>query len=257
MVKPYPHVIIIGAQKCGTTTLHMSLIKHSGITEPVDPISKMPVKEIDFFFRPEIWSNGVDWYWAHYNQGSGLSLDTSPNYLVNPLSYRRIYEVVPDAKIIITLRNPVDRAYSQYNHYVQELPVSRTYDWDYKMDFTNNIYHQLNKRRPKNLFYGMVYKGIYIEQINLLLKYFNRDQMYITVMDKWEAEYQTEMNNILTFLGLSIEQLPGNARHKRNYFVEPRNENTIKLLRQFYKPYNEQLFEFLGYDIPDWTSEVY
>jgi hypothetical protein len=253
--KPYPHIIVIGAQKCGTTSLHMSLIRHSCIKGAVDPDSKRPIKEMDFFFKHERWAKGADWYWAHYNHGTGVSLDSSPNYLLDVACYRRIREVAPNAKLIITLRNPVGRAYSQYNHYVQELPLSQSYDWDYRINFSDNVSNELYKNRnTDSCFYGMVYKGIYIKQIQLLLQYFDRSQLYITVMEKWKHRYQEELNNILHFMGLEEEKLPDEIKHKREYFVEPRNEEACHRLAEFYKPYNESLFEFLGYDVPEWSE---
>jgi len=252
--KPYPHVIVIGAQKCGTTSLHMSLIKHSGIYGAVNPATKEPIKEMDFFFEDEHWSKGVDWYWSHFENDSGLTLDSSPNYLLNALCYQRIHEVIPHVKLILTLRNPVDRAYSQYNHYVQELPRSKTFDWDYTKDFAGNVNEQFrSKRTSASCFLGMVHKGIYIEQINLLLQYFDRSQLYITVMENWKDRYEAELENILQFLGLATEPLPDAIRHKRDYYVEPRNERTARKLAEFYKPYNELLFDFLGYDVPEWS----
>src|ERR1700749_526963 len=123
-----PGIIIVGAQKCGTGTLHGSLIKHSGIDGPVDPTSNLLIKEVDFFYSEEKWKKGIDWYSAHFKGTTGMFLDSSPNYLAKVCAYKRIHEVVPEAKLIVCLRSPVDRAYSQYNHYRQDMP--RSLRWD-------------------------------------------------------------------------------------------------------------------------------
>ena len=70
-------------------------------------------------------------------------------------------------------------------------------------------------------------------------------------MDWWPHNYESEVNNIQTFLGLEIETLPPRIANKREY-EEPINEEAKQLLTEFYKPYNQELFEFLGYEIPEW-----
>jgi hypothetical protein len=253
-----PGAIIIGAQKCGTTTLHYSLVRHSGINGPKDPHNGTSIKEINFFYSQHKWNKGIEWYSRHFAEGDGLCLDSSPNYLTVPDCYRRIHEMLPEVKLILCIRNPVLRAYSQYNHYKQVLPQSESWDWACDKDFLTNL--QLEWRSKPDLktnFIGLLAKGVYVNQIDLLLQYFKRDQLYISVMEWWRKGYQDELGRILTFLGLEKEVLSDVIAHQRKYTVELMEPAARELLFEFYRPYNERLFDLLGFRIPEWEQTSY
>jgi len=259
-----PNAIIMGAQKCGTTTLHSSLVAHSKINGPVRPEDNKTIKEIDFFINPKKWEKGLAWYFSHFTGVNGLFLDSSPNYLALPECFIQMQLLVPNAKLIICLRDPVYRAYSQYNHYTQDLPDSKGWDWKYDKDFLTNIKIELqdikkklhqspNTLEAETCFSGLLLRGVYIHQITQLLNYYDRSQIYISITDQWHINYKNELDNILTFLELKKKELPPIIRHKRSYTVEPLDNEAKEILTEFYKPYNQKLFEFLGYEIPEWS----
>jgi hypothetical protein len=258
-----PNIIIMGAQKCGTTTLHHSLLAHSKINGPVNPESNKNIKEVDFFNKK--LRNGLSWYFSHFSSANGLFLDSSPNYLTSPGCFSLMPLVVPNSKIIICLRDPVYRAYSAYNHYSQKLPRSAGINWSWKhdKDFLTNIKIELqdintklhqspNALESETLFSGFILRGVYIHQITQLLNYYDRSQIYISITDRWHLNYENELDNILTFLELEKEEILPIIKHKREYTVEPFNDEAKEILTEFYKPYNQKLFEFLGYEIPEW-----
>jgi|GEM_PF-1267958 len=255
--KNRPDVIIVGAQKCGTTTLHHSLVAHSNISGPVNPQYDIPVKEIDFFYTNKNWEKGVDWYFSHFVGSESIFLESSPNYLSLPSCFNRMHEVLPNAKLIICLRNPVYRAFSQYNDYKQRLPYSSNWDWEHDGDFLTNIKFELNKDitdiETKANFSRLLLRGVYIHQIQQLLKYYDRSQIYISIMDRWDINYEKELNNILTFLSLKKETLPKKIFNNNQYGFEPFDNEAKEILTNFYRPYNQQLFELLGYEIPEWN----
>jgi hypothetical protein len=248
-----PGIIIIGTQKCGTSTLHNSLISHSKIKGPCDPTSGLPIKEIDFFCYDENWSNGLDWYTSHFTGSNGIFVDSSPNYITFPGCYNRIHDLLPEAKIILSIRNPVYRAYSQYNHYKQELPLTTCWDWMPDKSFHENIQTELKRDNDHLATYeGFLGKGIYIHQINELLKHFRRDQVYITILEHWKDNYASELAAIQDFLNLDRESLTLKVDHKREYIAEPLDKTTFQLLSSFYQPYNQQLSEFLNCKLQAW-----
>jgi hypothetical protein len=248
-----PTAIIIGAQKCGTTTLYNSLISHSNINGSMDPGNKKYFKEVDFFYSDEKWQKGLEWYLSHFMGNSGIFIDASPNYLTQTICYKRIYEFFPDIKIIICLRNPVNRAYSQYNHYRQDMPESTNWDWDHNKNFLCNLELELKAGiNFENDFTGFLRKGAYIRQIATLLKFFSRSQLYISVMDRWLYNYEQELQNILVFLEQKIQPLSTLNHHLRSYTVEPFDKRAKKILQSFYEPLNRELFDYLGYEISEW-----
>src|SRR5438552_2997608 len=115
--RPGPDFLIVGAQKCGTTSLYNYLLRHPSVV----PALKRSVK---FFDHGPHWAKGVWWYRAHFpftagraaDRGRPLTGECTPSYLIHPLGAQRVKEAAPDARLIVLLRNPVDRAYSAYHH---------------------------------------------------------------------------------------------------------------------------------------------
>jgi hypothetical protein len=108
-----PRFIIIGAQRCGTTSLYSYLIGHPYVASALQ-------KEIHFFDLN--FKKGVSWYRTQFPQLGEQGFITgegSPYYIFHPHVPKRIFDTVPRAKLILLLRNPVDRAYSHYHHEVK------------------------------------------------------------------------------------------------------------------------------------------
>ncbi len=100
-----PSILLIGAQKAGTTSFFDTLIQHQEIAG-----SKM--KEVHF--ADKNWWRGVGWYKRCFPETSRITIEATPNYLFAPFAAERMLQVVPDVRCIAILRNPVERAYSQY-----------------------------------------------------------------------------------------------------------------------------------------------
>jgi hypothetical protein len=108
-----PDFVIIGAHKCGTTSLYHSLTRHPHVEGAA-------TKELEFFNRH--FDKGIEWYrrcfprprWKDGRRS--ITGEATPYYLFHPHAAKRMAEVVPRARMIVLLRNPVDRAYSHYHH---------------------------------------------------------------------------------------------------------------------------------------------
>jgi Sulfotransferase family len=121
-----PTLVVIGAMKCGTTALHGHLDAHREVT------MSRP-KELNFFFGPETagcpdhagtwalgnWHRGTDWYAAHFDPACPVRGESSPGYTSpsHPESAARMATVVPAARLVYAVRDPVRRAVSQYAHH--------------------------------------------------------------------------------------------------------------------------------------------
>jgi Sulfotransferase domain len=107
--RPLPDFLIIGAQKAGTTSLHDYLGQHDAVVAPV-------TKEVHFFDNE--FQRGSGWYRSHFRRGGPGTLtgEATPYYLFHPLAPRRAAAVVPEARLIVVLRDPIDRAFSHHNH---------------------------------------------------------------------------------------------------------------------------------------------
>ena len=108
-----PNLIIIGAMKAGTSSLHYYLSLH-----PEIEMSK--IKELDFFIKEKRFNKGLNWYKSHFTNRSNIRGESSPNYTKYPLFKdvaKRMYSIVPQAKLIYILRDPVERILSEYIHF--------------------------------------------------------------------------------------------------------------------------------------------
>ena len=150
-----PDFIIAGYQKCGTTALWKNLQQHPKIymaSRLLHAIPKYP--EIDFFnerIKTSTWKRGFDWYKSLFKEGFVCG-EKSPSYHVVA---ERLQRYLPDVKIIMSLRNPTDRAFSAYFFYKKMLPESADWggynnQWSPDMSFLhnfidNNVFKKMGK----------------------------------------------------------------------------------------------------------------
>jgi hypothetical protein len=125
-----PNLVVIGAMKCGTTAVHANLDRHPDIAMATG-------KELNFFFGPDTpppgvapgewwrhgqWHRGVSWYCGHFDPTAKVRGETSPGYTdpSHPAVAGRMREVLPDARLVYLVRDPVARAASQWAHHVRD-----------------------------------------------------------------------------------------------------------------------------------------
>ena len=117
-----PNLIIIGAQKSGTTSLHDYLGRHP-------EIGMSRLKELKFFISEGNWRKGKAWYESQFRSDRPIRGEASPQYTYFP-EYagvpERMHSTVPEAKLIYLLRHPLDRIIAQYVHYVDAGTEERT-----------------------------------------------------------------------------------------------------------------------------------
>jgi hypothetical protein len=107
-----PNLIVIGSMKCGTTSLHHYLDLHP-------EIRMSRPKELKFFVEEVNWSRGVEWYAGHFDPSAPVRGESSPHYTSYPLWQgvpQRMHSLVPEAKLIFTVRDPLERMVSHYLH---------------------------------------------------------------------------------------------------------------------------------------------
>ncbi|MCD6015794.1 MAG: sulfotransferase [Geminicoccaceae bacterium] len=107
-----PNLIVIGAQKCGTSVLHYYLSLHP-------EVSMSKPKELNFFIEERNWPRGLDWYRGHFDPEARVRGEASPNYSAFPQHQgvpERMHSVVPDAKLIYMIRDPLERIAAHWVH---------------------------------------------------------------------------------------------------------------------------------------------
>jgi hypothetical protein len=249
-----PDFLIIGTQKGGTTTLY------DGVLRPHPYFKAAAKKEIHYFDTPKFVRRGTEWYRSNFrpspNPKDGrrvLTGEASPFYLFHPLAARRAAETVPRAKIIVLLRNPVDRALSDYWHRATrgrehldfedaiEAEEERLQGEREKI-LADGVYVGRNYRR-----YSYLSRGIYVDQIAEWHKYFSEDQTLILKSEDFFDNPEPTVKSVLGFLGLP-DRGTGLSKIAGKGDYEPMNPETRQRLEAYFEPHNQRLYEYLGRD---------
>jgi hypothetical protein len=246
-----PSFFILGAMKAGTSSLFDYLCQHPDILPPLR-------KEVHFFTRGWDAGKGFDWYRAHFPRRARrrrgcLTGEATPGYLYDPEVPRRIARHRPDAKLIVVLRNPVDRAISQYLHETrfgrETLPLEEAMTREDERlaraasagdAGQETLLHASYKRR-----------GEYAPQISRVLEHFDRDQLLVLTSDELFADPRAATLACFEFLGLPAPQAAlrfgiANAAPSR---VEIHPVLRARLERHF-APHNRELARLLRRDLP-------
>lgn len=200
-----PNYLFIGAAKSATTTFFDILKKHEDIFVP-------KFKEPHFFNIDENYLKGLDWYKKTYFKDintESIIIDFTPTYLYYKLCAERIFDSLgPNVKFVIILRNPVDRAYSHYNHSKRDGHEVSSFEDAIKLEN-----ERIEKFRDKNDFLSelrcsYISQGLYFEMISAYLKYFDLNNFFII---NFESEVVQNLDQTLLklskFLKLDLSNL--------------------------------------------------
>ena len=186
---------VVGAQKCGTTSLHKYL-------ESVKKIELPAGKEAPFFDNPCSDLSGLH---SHFESNFGRRKPDrvygkcSPQYMTDLEIPSRILRLNGPAKIIILIRDPIERAYSQYKMEVRRNNEER--------DFCSALKSALEGSDSKQY----LESGLYCKYIDKYTEIFGVDNVWISALESMEANPHNEFSKILNFLGIDVEEMPVNV----------------------------------------------
>ena len=214
--RPLPDFLILGAQKAGTTALYSYLRRHPSITGP-------SWKEVSYFDRH--YARGEAWYRGNFPNKARtrgkLVGEASPSYVFHPLAPQRVRELVPEARLVVLVRNPVDRALSHYQH---EVALGRE-----PLSFEDALAAEDERLRgeeerlladPRYFsreWWSHTYRarGRYAEQLERWLAVFPQEQLLIVPSDDLADDPAGAHARVLDFLGAPpqrLDELPPRLR---------------------------------------------
>ena len=253
-----PECFVIGVVRSGTTSLYHYLGQHPCI-------GSSAYDEIGYF--DDNYHLGVNWYKSLFptkftknkiikKHGSFLTYDVTPFYIYNPLVTRRISASFPRAKIISNLRNPIDRAYSNYILMYQDGDTTKTFEEMIQMsmdEIEKNKSKLNNEVYIADVFYqNILARGFYVDQLKIWFEKFQKQQILIIPSEDLAQKPDQVLTKVFEFLDLPYFKIKDFTRqNKREY--HPMKDETRKLLVEFYKPYNKKLFDMLGRKF-DWDK---
>ncbi len=250
-----PGFLIAGAQRCGTTSLYRVLSQHPDVRKAVLH------KGIHYFDMN--YDRGMGWYRAHFPlraPGPGarqaVAFESSPYYIFHPLAAERIASDLPGVRILVLVRDPVERAYSAHAHesargfetepFERALELEAERLWGEAERITADpgylsFSHQHHAYRAR---------GRYAEQLARLERLFGAERIHVVDSGDFFTTPEPVYDRALDFLGLRKQDNPHFERHNART-RSPLPPVTRARLAEEFAPSDEQLTRWLG-TVPSW-----
>lgn len=262
-LRPLPDFVVVGSQRCGTTSLWNYLLASPAVAGP------RRRKGVHYFSKE--YHRGLPWYRSHFPTAayrrfakarSGVDLvvgEAAPYYVFHPLAPERLAAAMPDAKLVLMLRDPVERAYSQYQH-------ERARGFEHLTSFEEaleaepeRLAGEAERMRADEGYlsvhwerHSYVAKGRYAEQIERLHSLFPPERLLVVQSEEFFSSPEAELRQVTDHLGVAPVTLPAYARHNGYTYADMPPAARRRLVEHFAEP-NARLFDLLGRRFA-WTS---
>lgn len=216
-----PKFLCVGAAKAGTTSIQDVLSQHSKVFLP-------PEKEVHFFDDDDNYSKGLSWYQDFFKTAEVGELcgEITPAYMTYDFVPSRVKESLgEETKFIFLFRNPVSRAWSEYQHNSRRALVDfKDFEEGIKVDLESQDVKPFDKR-----LYSYMTRGFYSKQVELFLKEFPKEQLLFLSFEKdLIAQPKETYEKIQSFLGLEFETL--DYELKSNSAYQPKSMTLQKVV---------------------------
>lgn len=211
-----PTFLIVGAAKSGTSSLWHYLKAHPEVFVPQS-------KEVNFFNDEGNFARGVDWYAGLFAAGAGKKAigEASPAYLFSDETPARIAEIVPQARLVVILRNPIDRAHSHYLH-------ARYYGLE-RRTFEEAVADERTDPDGKGWPFYLGFSR-YEPQLVRFTELFPRDQLLVLLLDDLIADPVGTFMTLCAHIGIDETVVPANVGEVTNTYREPRAAPLLRFL---------------------------
>jgi hypothetical protein len=246
-----PDFLLVGTQRGGTTSLFRALAPHPGVAQP------NLHKGVHYF--DVNYARGLDWYRGHFplRRGSRLAFESAGYYMHHPLAPERIATDLPGVKLLVLLRDPVERAYSAHKH-----ELARGFE-------TEPSFERAVALEPERLageverikaepgyvshshrHHSYLDRGHYADQLQVLFDLFGRGRVHVAFAEDFFTEPEPCFDAVVDFLDLPRWRPATFERHN----ARPGSPLTPELhdrLTEHFAPYDERLAALLG-EVPPW-----
>jgi sulfotransferase family protein len=241
--------ILAGVQKSGTTALHYFLSRHPHITMGNR-------QEMHFFDNEEIFSRPVDYELLHQHfrpvPASTIAGECTPIYIYWKPAMERIWKYNPKIKLLIILRNPVERAFAHWN--------MQRFKGREPLDFLDAVTQEKSRAREaaplQSRRYSYVDRGFYAEQLERVLKFFPQEQVKIIKFEEFRDKKSEMLNAMFRFLGVGPIV---SSRDKDRNVVPYEREMTADERKYLFGIFAEDianLEQMLGWNCADWKAKI-
>ena len=244
-----PSFLIIGVDKGGTSSLYDYLIQHPKIKSCV-------VKEPNYYAM--YYDRGLSWYKSCFPISFGnpkfITGEASTQYYWYPYSAQRIYRDFPNIKLIMLLRNPIDRCYSHYNMNVGGSKENLSFEDAIEQE-DKRIEPEIKKIKDDPNYFSPIYslqayrsKSKYIDLISKWLEFFPKEQFLFLKSEDFYHDPDKIYNQVLKFLDLPEYHLNNYGITRKGKYKKQMNSDTRENLKNFFEPFNQKLYHLLERD---------
>ena len=250
-IRVLPDFLVIGAKRCGTTSLYEYLGEHPCI-------KKSSHDHIGFF--DDNFDLGIGFYksffptifekkFLEFKNRKLLTNDVTSSYIQNSQTATKIFQTLPDKKIIAILRNPIDRAYSEYNVDLRVNPNIQSFETIIQNEI-DNMENKDDGEVIKNKHY--LKNGIYFDQLKPWFELFPKKNILILSTEKFGEDANNIFNIIFKFLNLENYNIENSKRMQKGTYAKL-NPKTRERLLKFYKLKNNKLYDLINEKF-DWDQ---
>jgi hypothetical protein len=247
-----PDFLIVGAQRSGTTSLYRYLAEHPAVAPPVR-------KEIQYFTLH--YRRGARWYRTHFPMAGRqrMTFEATPYYLFHPAAPPRAADTVPHAKVVALLRDPVSRAFSQWQHNatrgLEHLGFEAALDaeTDRLAGEQERLAVDADYWSDAHRLWSYTARGEYATQIERWLSHYPREQLLVLRSEDLYDRPGETYARTLEFLGLTPVALDVYPRYTRRTSSAQMSERARRRLAAHFGPHNERLATVLGEE-PWWAG---
>ncbi|GIF12397.1 sulfotransferase domain-containing protein [Actinoplanes teichomyceticus] len=258
-----PSFLICGGQRCGTTSLYRALAAH--------PVVLKAVLHKGVHYFDTSYHRGLDWYRAHFPSRRSAqkvaerygvpaqTFESAPYYMYHPQAAARIARDLPNAKLLVLVRDPVERAYSQHHHEVARAFESER-DFGAALALEPARLHRREERLAADpMYYSFAHqhhayraRGEYARYLSVMAQHVGRERIHVVESERFFTEPEPVYDEVCEFLGLPTDlDRPAFEQHN----ARPRQADMDPGLRgelsAYYRPHDEALAGWLGHT-PIW-----
>ncbi|MHB8245844.1 MAG: sulfotransferase family protein [Acidimicrobiales bacterium] len=255
-----PAFLIVGAQRCGTTSMYKSLSQHQSV------LPALLHKGVHYFDTG--YGRGWRWYIGHFplrahgqwtaarTGSSAITGESSPYYLFHPLAAGRIARDLPLARLIVMVRDPVERAYSAHAHESARGYETETFERALELEESRLLGQESRLESDPGAYsfdhqhHGYLARGRYAEQLSRLADHVGRERIHVVDADEFFVDPAPVLARVSSFLGLpqptGIQFRRHNARPRA-----PMDESLRRRLEEHFATSDAELAGWLGAE-PSW-----
>lgn len=250
-----PAFLIVGAQRCGTTSMYRTLSQHPAVLKAVLH------KGVHYFDTG--YGRGLPWYRSHFplhaqarqvQRTTGISpltFESSPYYLFHPLAAQRFTRDLPGVKVLVLVRDPVERAYSAHTHELARGYETEPFERALELE-TDRVEGEAAKIIADPAYqshslqhHAYLRRGHYVDQLERLESVVGRDRIHVVDSDDFFTDPEPVHAAVLDFLGLPTLGTTEFERHNARP-RSPMDETLRARLHEHFEPYDRRLAEWWG-----------